>query len=85
MPKDDLSNLFHLVWFCLTAPWLDVDDLCDIRTEEDMMTGLDALLKTESAQKLTQVRKSDVGVRCSAENPLEDLFMAGHPDSSLRG
>jgi len=81
MPKDDLSNLSHLVWFCLTALWLGFDDLCDIRTEEDMMTALDALLKNESAQEVTQVCKSDVGVRGSRENPLEDLFMAGHPDS----
>ena len=79
MPQDDLSNLFHLIGFCLAASWLDVQDFRNIGTVEDMMAALVTLLKPKSAQKVAYLHEPDVGARGPAEDPFECLFRLAIP------
>jgi len=45
--QDDTPHLTHLVWLRMTSVLLDIDQFANARFPEDVVTRLDAFLKSE--------------------------------------
>jgi hypothetical protein len=62
----------------LPALWLQVEDLFHPCFGEDMMTASDALVKSNTAQQLTEAFAGNVGVRGTPQDPKEESVSLAH-------
>ena len=76
-----MPNLPDLVRFRLCTSWLQIEDLFDAISGEDVMTASNSLLKAEPSEQITQIAEANVGVGRAAQYPVYQFIVFGHPSS----
>jgi len=76
--SDDLANLPHLVRPGVAALALEVDQLPDVFTSEDMVPSSNPLLEPEHEEEPPQVPEPNVRVGSTRENPPEHPLVLPH-------
>ena len=73
-----MPNLFDLVWLCLPAFRLQIEDFFDSFSDKNMMAAMSPLLESQPQQQSAQSFKRNVGIRSASKNPLQDFVRADH-------
>jgi hypothetical protein len=73
-----LAYLFHLIRFCLPATRLQVDNLADIVSCENMVISTHALGESKLSQQTAKVMEIDVIIGCASEDSLKCFFVPAH-------
>ncbi len=73
-----MPDLLHLIGFALRTFGLNIEDLRDSLSRENVMTAPNALFKTQSLEKLTHASKRNVRVGIAAQDLVENLLYASH-------
>jgi hypothetical protein len=71
MLQDNIPNLPDLIGFCLSASWLQIQDLSNSLASKNAVVSANPLLKTEILQDVAQFIEADIRVRGAPQNSVE--------------
>jgi hypothetical protein len=63
MLNEHSPNLFDLVWLCQRTPWLQVKNVVNAFSREDVVAALDPLREAKTPEKNTEVVESNASIR----------------------